>query len=116
MDTEQKLFQSLKDYAGDDYDENQDKFLLTLIQDAIDEVCLHMYPGGFLTTEQKIKAQDKALLNYESNIRKIAEYHYDKQGIEGAISHSESGKSVSYENSGTPKSYFYGIVPCAIII
>ena len=116
MDTEQKLFQSLKDYAGDDYDESQDSFLLTLIEDAIDEVCSVMYPMGFITVEQKQKAHDKALLNYESKIRKIAEYHYDKWGKEGVTSFSESGSSASYENSGTPESYFRGIIPISTIV
>lgn len=116
MNTDQKLFQSLKDYAGDDYDESQDSFLLTLIEDAIDEVCSVMYPRGFTTLEQKQKARDKALLNYESKIRKIAEYHYDKQGKEGVINFSENGSSASYENSGTPESYFRGIIPISTII
>lgn len=116
MDTEQKLFQSLKDYAGDDYDGCQDSFLLTLIEDAIDEVCSVMYPRGFSNVEQRQKAHDKALLNYESKIRRIAEYHYDKQGKEGVTSYSEAGSSASYENSGTPESYFRGIVPISTII
>ena len=116
MDTEQKLFQSLKDYVGDDYDESQDSFLLTLIEDAIDEVCSVMYPRGFVTVEQKQKAHDKALLNYESKIRKIAEYHYDKWGKEGVTSFSENGSSASYENSGTPESYFRGIIPISTIV
>lgn len=116
MDTEQRLLQSLKDYAGDDYDSSQDSFLLTLIEDAIDEVCSVMYPRGFTTVEQKRKAHDKALLNYESKIRKIAEYHYDKQGKEGVTSFSENGSSASYENSGTPSSYFKGIVPYGTLV
>ena len=116
MDTEQKLLQSLKDYAGDDYDSCQDSFLLTLIEDSIDEVCSVMYPRGFTTLEQKQKARDKALLNYESKIRKIAEYHYDKQGKEGVTSFSENGSSASYENSGTPSSYFKGIVPYGTLV
>lgn len=116
MDTEQKLFQSLKDYAGDDYEESQDSFLLTLIEDATEEVLSRVYPNGFSTAEIKQKAHDSVMLNYESKIRRIAEYHYDKQGAEGEISHSENGKAVSYENSGTPESYFRGIIPISIIV
>ena len=116
MEIEERLFQSLRDYAGDDYEESQDPILLTLINDAIDEVCAVMYPRGFTTLEQKQKARDKALLNYESKIRKIAEYHYDKQGKEGVISFSENGSSASYENSGTPLSYFKGIVPYGTLV
>ena len=116
MDTEQKLFQSLKDYAGDDYEESQDSFLLTLIEDATEEVLSRVYPNGFTTSESKKKAHDSVMLNYETKIRRIAEYHYDKQGAEGETSHSENGKSVSYENSGTPESYFRGIIPISTII
>ena len=75
MEIEERLFQSLRDYAGDDYEESQAPILLTLINDAIDEVCAVMYPQGFHNEKQKQKAHDKALLNYESKIRKIAEYH-----------------------------------------
>ena len=116
MEIEERLFQSLRDYAGDDYEESQAHILLTLINDAIDEVCSVMYPRGFSSKEQKQKAHDKALLNYESKIRRIAEYHYDKQGKEGVISFSENGSSASYENSGTPESYFRGVIPISTII
>lgn len=116
MDTEQKLFQSLKDYAGDDYEESQDSFLLTLIEDATEEVLSRVYPNGFSTAESKKKAHDSVMLNYETKIRRISEYHYDKQGAEGQTSHSENGKTVSYENSGTPESYFRGIIPISTIV
>lgn len=116
MDTEQKLFQSLKDYAGDDYDSCQDSFLLTLIEDATEEVLSRVYPNGFSTAESKQKAHDSVMLNYETKIRRIAEYHYDKQGKEGVTSFSENGSSASYENSGTPESYFRGIIPISIIV
>ena len=116
MDTEQKLFQSLKNYAGDDYDESQDSFLRTLIEDATEEVLSRVYPNGFSTAESKKKAHDSVMLNYETKIRRIAEYHYDKQGAEGETSHSENGKAVSYENSGTPESYFRGIIPISTIV
>ena len=116
MDTEQKLFQSLKDYAGDDYEESQDSFLLTLIEDATEEVLSRVYPNGFSTAESKKKAHDSVMLNYESKIRRIAEYHYDKQGKEGVTSFSENGSSASYENSGTPESYFRGVIPISAIV
>ena len=116
MDTEQKLFQSLKNYAGDDYEESQDSFLLTLIEDATEEVLSRVYPNGFITAEKKQKAHDSVMLNYESKIRRIAEYHYDKQGKEGVTSFSENGSSASYENSGTPESYFRGIIPISTIV
>ena len=113
---EEKLLQTLIEYAGDDYDESQKPFLLTLISDAIEEVCSIMYPNGFQNEEQRQKAHDKALFNYAGKIRKIAEYHYDKQGKEGFTSYSESGSSASYEDSGTPSSYLRGIIPVSVIV
>ena len=53
---------------------------------------------------------------YKSKIRKIAQYHYDKQGKEGVTSYSESGVSVSYNSAGTPASYLRGIIPVAKIL
>lgn len=116
MDIENKLFESLKNYAGDDYEESQNDFLLTLIYDATEEVLLRVYPNGFSTAEKKEEAQNLVMLNYESKIRRIAEYHYDKQGKEGVTSFSENGSSASYENSGTPESYFRGIIPISVIL
>ena len=116
MDTEQKLFQSLKDYAGDDYEKSQDSFLLTLIEDATEEVLSRVYPNGFSTAESKQKAHDSVMLNYESKIRRIAEYHYDKHGKEGVISYSENGRSASYENSGTTERCVRGIIAISTIV
>lgn len=112
----EELFRQLIEYVGDDYCQEQDSFLLTLIEDAVDEISGEMYPFGFSsdTEEERVKAQ--ALKRYKSKIRKIAQYHYDKQGIEGAVSYSENGSSTSYESAGTPESYLRGIIPIAKII
>lgn len=113
---ERKILQSLIEYAGDDYDVSQDSFLLSLIDDAAEEICNIMYPNGFSTSDEKEKAKKWVMINYESKIRRIAEYHYDKQGKEGVTSFSENGSSASYENSGTPESYLRGIIPISRIV
>lgn len=112
----EELLRQLIEYAGDNYCPEQDSFLLTLIDDALEEVALEMYPYGFYSDAEEDKAKETALKRYGSKIRKIAQYHYDKQGIDGAVSFSENGISISYESSGTPLSYLRGIVPIAKII
>lgn len=112
----EELLRQLIEYVGDDYCPEQDSFLLTLIEDALDEVAGEMYPYGFSSDKEEEQAKTQALKRYKSKIRKIAQYHYDKQGIEGAISYSENGSSASYENAGTPSSYLRGIIPIAKII
>ncbi len=75
-----------------------------------------MYPYGVLSDKEEIYIRERALKRYKSKIRKIAQYHYDKQGREGTTGWSESGVSVSYDSSGTPSSYLRGIIPIARII
>lgn len=111
-----ELFSQLVAYVADDYTKDQDTFLNILLNDALDEVCGEMYPYGFSSESEEQKIKSKALKKYKSKIRKIAEYHYDKQGKEGVTGFSENGVSVSYENSGTPSSYLRGIIPIAKII
>jgi len=112
----EELLLQLITYVADDYTEEQNSFLRMLLNDALEEVCNEMYPYGFSndTEEQRIKEQ--ALRRYKSTIRKIAQYHYDKQGNEGVVGISENGTSVSYENAGTPASYLRGIVRVAKIM
>lgn len=112
----EELLRQLIEYAGDDYCPEQDSFLLTLIEDAIDEVAGEMYPYGFSSDKEEKQVKEQALKRYKSKIRKIAQYYYDKQGNEGVTSFSESGSSASYESSGTPRSYLRGIIPVAKII
>lgn len=112
----EELLLQLIEYAADDYTENQDSFLQTLLNDALDEVVQEMYPYGFNTDSEEQKIRDKALKKYKTKIRKIAQYHYDKQGKEGVAGFSENGVSISYENAGTPSSYLRGIIPIAKII
>ena len=77
---------------------------------------MEMYPYGFSSDTRGTIYKRMALKRYKSKIRKIAQYHYDKQGREGVTGWSESGTSVSYESSGTPSSYLRGIIPIARII
>lgn len=112
----EELLKALIEYAKPDYDESMDGFLQNLLDDAVEEVCAEMYPHGFSSDAEYEKIKDKALKKYGRKIRKIAEYHFDKQGREGAISWSGNGESVSYESGGTPISYFRGIIPIAKIV
>lgn len=112
----EQLLQELIMYVGTDYTPEQDKFLSMLIDDAIEEVCNEMFPYGFPSDEEKEKGKELALNRYKGTIKKIAQYHYDKQGKEGLIGFSESGTSVSYENAGTPSSYFRNIIPVSMIV
>lgn len=112
----EELLRQLIEYAGDDYCSDQDPFMLTLIEDAIEEVSNTMYPYGFSSDREEEIAKERALRRYKSKIRKIAQYHYDKQGKEGILSFSENSVSASYENAGTPESYLRGIIPVAKIV
>lgn len=112
----EELLRELIEYIGDDYCPEQDSFLLMLLSDATDEVVSEMYPHGFSSDKEELSMRERALKRYKSKIRKIAQYHYDKQGREGTISWSENGTSVSYGSSGTPSSYLHGIIPMAKIV
>lgn len=112
----EELLRELIEYIGDDYCPEQDSFLLMLLSDATDEVVSEMYPYGFYSGKEEESAREHALKRYKSKIRKIAQYHYDKQGREGVSGWSENGASVSYESTGTPPSYLRGILPVAKIV
>lgn len=112
----EELLRELIEYVGDDYCTEQDSFLLTLISDAIEDIVLEMYPYGFSSKKEEQSIKESAIKRYRSKIRKIAQYHYDKQGREGVTGWSESGTSVSYDSSGTPPSYLKGIIPIARIV
>ena len=112
----EKLLRALQAYAGEDYCPEQDSFLLSLIDNATQEVVHEMHPHNFQSEKELENVKKIALINYQYIILNIAEYHYDKRGDEGALSVSEGGSSVSYENTGTPRSYFSSIVPMCKII
>lgn len=110
------LLRELIEYVGDDYFPEQESFLRMLLSDAMDEVLSEMYPYGFRSDKEEESVREQALKRYKSKIRKIAQYHYDKQGREGVSGWSENGTSVSYESTGTPSSYLRGILPVAKIV
>lgn len=110
------MLQDMITYLGDDYNTEQDGILLLLIKDAIDEVCNTAYPWDYSSDIEESSIRNRICKKYRSKIRKIAEYHYDKQGMGGAVSYSESGTSRSYESSGTPPSYLSEITPMAKLI
>lgn len=112
----EELLRQLIEYVGDDYCPEQDSFLLTLIEDAVEEVAGEMYPFGFSSDKEEERVKAQALKRYKNKIRKIAQYHFDKQGIEGVTGFSGNGESRSYESAGTPSSYLQGIIPIAKII
>ena len=111
-----ELLQSLIEYAKPDYVPEMDSFLRSLIEDAVEEICNEMCPHGFEDDAEHDRIQDMAIKRYKRIALRIAKYHYDKQGREGAMSWSENGTSVSYESSATPASYLRGIIPVARIV
>ena len=118
--TRQELINSIITYAGDDCD-STDQTQLELIEDtvddAIEEVCNEMYPyrdGSDAATLATI--QNLALNRYGYVIRRIAMFHYDKQGKEGVTTFYESGQTNSYGGGGTPAEYLASIVPIARIV
>jgi len=112
-----ELLAQLIIYVGEDYESDQDDFLMLLLTDARDEVVHAMYPHGLSTDDELTAARHKAVTQYGSVIRRIAQYHYDKQGLEGVINFSEAGRTATYAGGGgTPDDYFKDIIPVARIV
>ena len=112
----EELLAAMIEYVKPDYEPEQDTFLQSLLDDALEEVCNEMYPFGFQTDKEREAVEKLALKKYRTKIRRIAEYHFDKQGREGTVGWSEGGASVSYDSSGTPSDYLRGIIPVAKIV
>lgn len=113
----EELLLQLIDYAADDYTEDQENFLKSLLVNALKEVTRKRYRGyTFKTISDRKKAEEGVLINYDEIILNIAKYHYDKQGKEGVMSYSESGQSVSYESSGTPSSFLEDVIPITKVV
>lgn len=111
--TRDELIVGLIKYAADDYREEQSALVESFVDDAIEEVRNARYPFGY-ETESELKKQDaEILLRYPGNIRRIAQYHYDKIGKEGVTTFYEAGQTTSWEAGGTPDSFFKGIIPMA---
>ena len=113
--TREELIHGLVVYAADDYTEDQLPFLEDCVDGAIQEVMNEMCPWG-LSDDDYEKYQEIALKRYLWAIKRIAQFHYDKQGKGGVTTFYESGQTQSYESGGTPKQYLSGIVPIAKIV
>lgn len=115
--TREELIQSVIEYAGDDYDPSTDgSFLEWTVDDAIEEVANEMCPYGFSSDDAHNKVKNIALSRYGSVIRRIALFHYDKQGKEGVTTFYEAGQTTSYEDGGTPRRFLQSIIPIAKIV
>ena len=114
--TRAELIHVLVAFAGDDYREEQSALIESIVDDAIEEVRQARFPNGVANAQALARQTEDVLLRYPSNIRRIAEYHYDKIGKEGVTTFYEAGQTTSWESGGTPKSYFRGIIPVATII
>lgn len=114
--TREQLVEILKAYAGRQYDTSQDALIESMVDDAIEEVRNARYPIGYKDEKQRDAQVVQILERYQTNIRRIMEYHYDKIGKEGVTTFYEAGQTTSWESGGTPDSYFKGIIPVAKIL
>lgn len=117
--TRAELINSLIAYAGDDYDENDPKQVASLefmVDDAIEEVINEMYPYGAFGEDERCHILRIAFAKYGHVIRRVAMFHYDKQGKEGVTTFYESGQTTSYGGGGTPREFLSCIVPIAKVV
>ena len=114
--TRADLITVLTAYAGDDYTESQSVLIEAMVDDAIEEVRNARFPGGYASDAMLESQTNDVLARYSGNIRRIAEYHYDKIGKEGVTTFYESGQTTSWESGGTPNSYFKGIIPLSTYV
>ena len=116
-DSMEELLLQLIDYVADDYTEEQENFLKSLLANALKEVTRKRYRGyTFKSAEERKNAENSVLINYDEIVLNVAKFHYDKQGKEGVMSYSESGQSVSYESSGTPSSFLEDVIPITRVV
>lgn len=114
--TRDSLIESIIEYAGTDYDSGdaqQVSFVEWTVDDAIEEVCNRMFPFGYSDASA---AQKQALAKYGAVIRRVAMFHYDKQGKEGVTTFYEAGQTTSFEDGATPSRFFESIIPVAKIV
>ena len=114
--TRDSLIDSIIEYAGDDYDpadQSQVSFVEWTVDDAIEEVCNAMFPFGYNNADS---AHNQALAKYGSVIRRIAMFHYDKQGKEGVTTFYEAGQTTSYEDGSTPSRFLESVIPIAKVV
>lgn len=114
--TKEEIIQAVIAFAGDDYDEATDLQIITILVDEALEEVIHArrpYLSSEISEVNYASYQQEALTRYGSTIRRIAQYHYDKQGKEGVVSYTENGTTASYENGSTPPSMLSMVIPVA---
>lgn len=114
--TRKELVEDIIIYAGDDYvqgDGRQAAFVRQCVDDAIEEVCNYMFPFGYKNAD---KAHGNALARYGNVVRRVAQFHYDKQGKEGVTTFYEAGQTTSFKDGATPSRFFETIIPVAKVV
>lgn len=108
---ELELLQDIKDYLGNDYDEEQESTLLFCIKRAIKSFKnKRNYPDQY--TEAII---DKDINRFYMCIFDLTLYWINKQGIEFQTGHSENGTTRSW-NSESEIFSLHDVIPIAKII
>ena len=92
-----EVFDDLVAELGNDISCDKEKGqLLSKVKNAIREVkSIREYPDSY--TDEQIA---KDMFRYYSNIRRLALYDYNQIGVEGQVSHSETGESRSWADRG----------------
>ena len=92
-----EVFEDLIAELGNDVSCDKEKGqLLSKVKNAIREVKgIREYPDSY--TDEQIA---KDMFRYYSNIRRLALYDYNQIGVEGQVSHSETGESRSWADRG----------------
>lgn len=108
---ELELLQDLKDYLGNDYDEEQESTLLFCIKRAIKSFKnKRNYPDQYSET-----LIDKDIDKFYMCIFDLTLYWMNKQGIEFQTNHSENGTTRSW-NSESEIFSLHDVIPIARII
>lgn len=92
-----EIYEDLVAELGDDVSSDKEKGqLLSKVKNAIREVKgVREYPDTY--TDDQIA---KDMTRYYSNILRLALYDYNQIGVEGQVSHSETGESRSWADRG----------------
>lgn len=89
---DQEILQDMKNYLGNDYDQEQESSLLFCIKRAIKSFCSYRkYPDSY---SEIVKEKD--MERYYACIFDLSLYWYNMQGVEFQESHSENGTSRSW--------------------
>lgn len=107
---EQELLQDIKDYLGDDYDEEQESTMLFCIKRAIISFKnKRNYPRTY--TDEMINSD---MQKYYMCIFDLLLYSINMQGLEFETSHSENGTSRSWKSESDIYS-LHNVIPISRI-